>query len=82
MLCVRLVEETCISVLALGYFPHIEALCHHHHTHLVADIQLPRAGCVVRRAYGIAPHLLEQAHNVVQIKAELEKIREQIQNIE
>ena len=25
---------------------------------------------------------LEQAHNVVQIKAELEKIREQIQNIE
>ena len=62
MLCVRLVEETCISVLAFGYFPHIEALGHHHHAHLVADIHLPGAGCVVRCANGIAPHLLEQAH--------------------
>ena len=40
-------EEARIAILAFGIYPHVEALCHHHDAHRVADIHLHLARHVV-----------------------------------
>ena len=55
-----LLEEPRIAVLALRIDPHIETLGHHHHTHRVADIHLHLTRHIVRRADGVAAHLLHR----------------------
>ena len=53
------VEEAGIAVLALGVQPHVEALGHHHHAQRVAHVHLQLARHVVRRADGVAAHVLQ-----------------------
>ena len=60
MLGIDLLEETGIAVLALRIDPHVERLCHHHHSHFIADVHLPWARCVVGSADSIAAYILEQ----------------------
>ena len=55
-------EETRITVLALGINPHIKALCHHHHTHRVANLHLPRRRHVMSRTDSVATHLLQHTN--------------------
>ena len=55
-----LVEEAVVAVLAFGHVPLVEGLDHHHESHLVAQLDKLRVGHVVRGAYGVAPHILEQ----------------------
>ena len=57
-----LLEVQRVAVLAFRVYPHVEALRHHHHTHRVAHLHLPRRRHVVRRAYGVASHVLHRAN--------------------
>ena len=57
-----LLEVQRVAVLAFRVYPHVETLRHHHHTHRVAHLHLPRRRHVVRRAYGIASHVLHRAN--------------------
>ena len=51
-----------VAVLAFRVYPHVETLRHHHHAHRVAHLHLPRRRHIVRRAYGIASHVLHCAN--------------------
>ena len=62
-------EEPRIAVPALRVRPHVEALRHHEHPHLVADVHLPRRGHVVGRADRVAPHVLQEAHLAAERRA-------------
>ena len=57
-----LLEVEGISVLAFRINPHVEALCHHHHSHRVAYLHLPCRRHIVSRAYGVATHILHCAY--------------------
>ena len=54
--------ETTVAVLAFRPLPHVETLCHHHHTEGVIDFHLHLRGCVVRGAYGVTSHAFQQLH--------------------
>ena len=58
ILVAPLLEELGVTVLALRINPHIEALCHHHHTEGITDFHLQGRRHVVSSTDGIAPHLL------------------------
>ena len=58
ILIAPLLEELGIAVLALRINPHIETLCHHHHTERIADFHLQGRRHVVGSTDGIATHLL------------------------
>ena len=55
-------EESGIAVLAFRVYPHIETLCHHHHSEAVADIHLHCRRHVVRGSDGITSHFLHQLY--------------------
>ena len=54
------VEETRITILALGIDPHVETLGHDHHTERVAEIHLHLTRHIVRGADGVAAHILQR----------------------
>ena len=49
-----------IRVVSFGQLPHVECLVHHHHAHLVAEVEQSRRGRIVRGADRVAAHLLQQ----------------------
>ena len=53
-------EEAGVAVLALGINPHVETLCHNHHSEAVAQIHLHCRRHIVRGAYGVTSHLFHQ----------------------
>ena len=53
-------EETRISVLALCIYPHIETLCHYHHTKRVAYVHLNLRRHIMGCADSIASHSLQK----------------------
>ena len=57
-----LVKEEVVAVLAFGLAPGIERLGQHHHTHFVAYFEKPARRRIVRSAYRIAPHILQDGH--------------------
>ena len=58
ILVAPLLEELGVTVLALRINPHIEALCHHHHTEGITDFHLQGRRHVVGSTDGVATHLL------------------------
>ena len=58
ILIAPLLEELGITILALRINPHIETLCHHHHTEGIADFHLHGRRHVVGCTDGVATHLL------------------------
>ena len=58
ILVAPLLEELGVTVLALRINPHIEALCHHHHTEGITDFHLHGRWHIVSCADGVATHLL------------------------
>ena len=58
ILIAPLLEELGVAVLALRINPHIETLCHDHHTERIADFHLHGRRHVVGGTDGIATHLL------------------------
>ena len=54
-----LVKVLVISVLALGTFPFVEGLHHHHEAHLVAELHQFRRRLIMGSADGVAAHILE-----------------------
>ena len=58
ILIAPLLEELGVAVLALRINPHIETLCHDHHTEGIADFHLHGRRHVVGSTDGIATHLL------------------------
>ena len=58
ILIAPLLEELGVAVLAFRINPHIETLCHDHHTERVADFHLHGRRHVVGGTDGIATHLL------------------------
>ena len=58
ILVAPLLEELGVAVLALRINPHIEALCHDHHTEGITDFHLHGRRHVVGCTDGVATHLL------------------------
>ena len=58
ILIAPLLEELGVAVLALRINPHIEALCHDHHTEGIAEFHLQGRRHIVGGTDGIATHLL------------------------
>ena len=58
ILIAPLLEKLGIAVLAFRINPHIETLCHHHHTEGIADFHLHGRRHVVGSTDGVATHLL------------------------
>ena len=58
ILIAPLLEELGVAVLALRINPHIETLCHHHHTEGIADFHLHGRRHIVGCTDGVATHLL------------------------
>ena len=54
-----LVKVLVVSVLALGAFPFVEGLHHHHEAHLVAELHQFRCRLVMGSANGVAAHILK-----------------------
>ena len=54
-----LIKVLVISVLALGTFPFVEGLHHHHEAHLVAELHQFRRRLIMGSADGVAAHILE-----------------------
>ena len=54
-----LLEESGVAVLALRIYPHVETLCHHHHSQRVAQFHLPCGGHVVGGADSVTPHVFQ-----------------------
>ncbi len=60
ILVAPLLEELGVAILALRINPHIEALCHYHHTEGIADFHLHGRRHVVGCTDGVATHLLHR----------------------